>query len=100
MEFKYLFPVNVYQNSVKIGKEIKSVEIDLLGLDGKKYVLAGECKFKSEKFGKEDLEIFQDKIDFLSASNLKAILFSLSGFTDYLAKNAKGHALVPLAQMY
>ena len=89
-----------YQNSVKIGKEIKSVEIDLLGLDGKKYVLAGECKFKSEKFGKEDLEIFQDKIDFLSASNLKAILFSLSGFTDYVAKNAKGYALVPLAQMY
>ena len=89
-----------YQNSVKIGKEIKSVEIDLLGLDDKKYVLAGECKFKSEKFGKEDLEIFQDKIDFLSASNLKAILFSLSGFTDYVAKNAKGYALVPLAQMY
>ena len=50
-----------YQNSVKVGKEVKSVEIDLLGMDGKKYVLAGECKFKSEKFGKEDLEIFQEK---------------------------------------
>lgn len=89
-----------YQNSVKIGKEVKSVEIDLLGMDGKKYVLAGECKFKSEKFGKEDLEIFQEKTNCLSAPNLKAILFSLSGFTDYVVKNAKGCALVPLAKMY
>ena len=89
-----------YQKSVKVGKEIKSVEIDLLGMDGKKHVLAGECKFKSEKFGKEDLEAFQEKIDCVPASNLKVLLFSLSGFTDYVVKNAKGCALVPLAQMY
>lgn len=31
-----------YQKSVRVGKDIKSVEIDLLGLDGKDYVLAGE----------------------------------------------------------
>ena len=89
-----------YQNSVKIGKEIKSVEIDLLGLDGKKIVLAGECKFKSEKFGREDLEVFTEKLNHLPAANVKSMLFSLSGFTDYVQENAKDFTLVTLKQMY
>ena len=96
----FLTDIVEYQNSVKIGKEIKSIEIDLLGIDGKKYVLAAECKFKSEKFGKEDLEIFQDKLNYFLASNLKVMLFSLSGFTDYVVKNAKGYKLVTLDNMY
>lgn len=96
----FLTDIIEYQNSVKIGKEIKSIEIDLLGLDGKKYVLAGECKFKSENFNKEDLEIFQKKLNYFSASNLEVMLFSLSGFTDYVIENAKGYTLVTLKEMY
>lgn len=89
-----------YQNSVKVRKEIKHIEIDLLGLDGKKYVLAGECKFRSDKFDKQDLDIFEDKLNYFSASNLKIMLFSLSGFTDYVVKNAKSYKLVTLEDMY
>ena len=96
----FLTDIIEYQSSVKIGKEIKSIEIDLLGIDGKKYVLAGECKFKSENFGKEDLEIFQEKLNYFSASNLEVMLFSLSGFTDYVVENAKGYTLVTLKDMY
>ena len=89
-----------YQNSIKIRKEQKSIEIDLLGLDGKKIVLAGECKFKSEKFGKEDYESFMEKINYLPASDLKIMFFSLSGFTDYVEKNARGCTLVSIEQMF
>ena len=96
----FLTDVVEYQNSVKVGKEIKLVEIDLLGIDGKKYVLTGECKFKSEKFDKEDLDTFKDKLNYFSTPNLKVMLFSLSGFTDYVVKNAKGYKLVTLEDMY
>ena len=89
-----------YQNSIKIGKEIKSIGLDLLGLDGKNYVLAGECKFKSEKFGKEELEIFLEKLKYLPSTNLKVMLFSLSGFTDYVLENSKDYTLICLDQMY
>ena len=89
-----------YQNSVKLGKEIKSIEIDLLGLDGKKMVLAGECKFKAEKFGKEDLENFLEKLKYLPVTNLKIMLFSLSGFTDYVIQNKGDCTLVKLEEMY
>ena len=89
-----------YQNSVKIGKEVKSVEIDLLGTDGKKYVLAGECKFKAEKFGKEDFDVFLEKLKYFPETNLKVMLFSLSGFTDYVIENAKNCTLVGIEQMY
>jgi len=89
-----------YQNTIKAGKKIIPVEIDLLGLDGKKYVLAGECKFKSEKFDKEDLDNFQNKLNYLPVSNPKIMLFSLSGYTDYVIKNSKTLTLVTLDKMY
>lgn len=89
-----------YQSSIKIGKELKSIEIDILGLDGKKIVLAGECKFKSERFGKDDYELFMEKINYLPAKDLKIMFFSLSGFTDYVEKIAKGCTLVSLEQMF
>ena len=89
-----------YQNSIKIGKEVKSVEIDILGMDGKKIVLAGECKFKSEKFGKEDYELFMEKVNYLPAKDLKLMFFSMSGFTDYVEKTVKGCSLVSLEQMF
>ena len=89
-----------YQGSVKDGKEIKPLEIDLLGLDGKNYVLAGECKFRSEKFDREELDSFLDKLNYLPVANLKLMLFSLSGFTDYVAENSKNLTLVTLEEMY
>lgn len=96
----FLTDVVEYQNSVKVGKEIKHVEIDLLGLDGKNYVLAGECKFKSEKFDKEEFDTFMDKLNYLPAANQKVMLFSLSGFTDYVIENSNDFTLVTLEKMY
>lgn len=96
----FLTDVAEYQGTVKNGKEIKPLEIDLLGLDGKTYVLAGECKFKSEKFGKEELDSFLDKLNYLPATNLKAMLFSLSGFSDYVVENSGNLTLVTLEEMY
>ena len=96
----FLTDVVEYQNSVKVGKEIKHVEIDLLGLDGKNYVLAGECKFKSEKFDKEEFDTFMDKLNFLPAANQKVMLFSLSGFSDYVIENSNDFTLVTLEKMY
>jgi len=96
----FLTDVVEYQNSVKVGKEIKHVEIDLLGLDGKNYVLAGECKFKSEKFDKEEFDTFMDKLNFLPAANPKVMLFSLSGFSDYVIENSNDFTLVTLEKMY
>ena len=69
-------------------------------MDGKKIVLAGECKFKSEKFGKEDYELFMEKVNYLPAKDLKLMFFSMSGFTDYVEKTAKGCSLVSLEQMF
>ena len=86
--------------SVKVDKEIKLIEIDLLGMDGKKYVLSGECKFKSEKFDKEDFDIFQEKLNYLPSANLQVMLFSLSGFTDYVIENSKNLTRVTLEEMY
>ena len=96
----FLTDVAEYQSSVKAGKNIVLVEIDLLGLDGKKYVLAGECKFKSEKFDNGDLDNFLNKLNYLPVSNLKIMLFSLSGFTDYVIENSKNLTLVTLEEMY
>ncbi len=96
----FLTDIVEYQNSVKNGKNIISVEIDILGLDGKNYVLAGECKFKSEKFDKSDFENFQNKLNYLPGSNLKSILFSLSGFTDFVIEQSKNLTLVTLEKMY
>lgn len=96
----FLTDVVEYQNSVKAGKEVIPVEIDLLGVDGKKYVLACECKFKTEKFDKEDFDNFQNKLIYLPISDAKIMLFSLSGFTDYVIKNSKKITLVTLEKMY
>ena len=96
----FLTDIVEYQSSVKVGKNIIPVEIDLLGLDGKKYVLAGECKFKSEKFDKEDFDNLQNKLNYLPVSNLKIMLFSLSGYTDYIIENSKNMTLVTLDKMY
>ena len=96
----FLTDVAEYQSSVKAGKNIVLVEIDLLGLDGKNYVLAGECKFKSEKFDNGDLDNFLNKLNYLPVSNLKIMLFSLSGFTDYVIENSKNLTLVTLEEMY
>lgn len=96
----FLTDIIEYQKSVKIGKDAKSIEIDLLGLDGRDYVLAGECKFRTEKFGREDFDIFMEKLKYLPAENLKVMLFSLSGFTDYVVQNSNGCMLVDLSEMY
>ena len=64
------------------------------------YVLAGECKFNSEKFDNSDLDNFVNKLKYLPAANLKVMLFSLSGFTDAVIGNSKDLVLVTLGEMY
>ena len=96
----FLTDVVEYQNSVKVEKKILQIEIDLLGLDGKNFVLAGECKFKSEKFDKEDFDNFLNKLKFLPISNPKVMLFSLSGFSDYVTENARNLTLVTAEDLF
>lgn len=80
-----------YQNSIKTKDGIKNIEIDIIGKDGKEIVLACECKFRTEKFDKHNLEVFLDKLDYLPARNLKIAFFSLAGFTDFVTEYASEH---------
>lgn len=56
--------------------------------------------FRTGKFDRDDFEAFMDKLKYLPSENLKAMLFSLSGFTDYVVQNSKDCVLVDLSQMY
>ncbi|MCF0253811.1 MAG: hypothetical protein HUK26_05710, partial [Duodenibacillus sp.] len=80
--------------------EDRPVELDLVGFDGKKIVLAGACKFRGARFGEEDLEGFLDKARFLPAREPALYAFSLSGFTDRVRQNACGVRLVDIGAMY
>jgi len=93
--------IGEYQASVKDAEgKIRQIEIDLLGKMDKKIVLAGECKFRQQKFGKADLDAFNEKIRFLPADNVTRMLFSLRGFTDAVEKEPDNLILTDLHQMY
>lgn len=92
--------VSEYQDNIKTDDGIKQIEIDILGRNGNRNVLAGECKFKNESFDKAELERFRDKLNCISGTNLIVMLFSLNGFTDYVKKNAGNAILINIKRMY
>lgn len=90
-----------YQSRFKLADgTIKQIELELLGTVNSRIVLVGECKFKNEKFDKDELENFLDKIQYLPAGNPSLMLFSLSGFTAYVTEHAEGMTLVDIGKMY
>lgn len=93
--------ISDYQNSFK-NKEgnIINIEIDLCGKENKNIVLIGECKFKNEKFDKNELISFRNKVNYLNADNAYLCIFSLSGYTDYVKENAGNIRLYTIEDMY
>lgn len=90
-----------YQNTfLDENRKPVNVELDLLGKLDQKYVLVGECKFKHEKFDKSELEKVMEKVKYLPAKDVKICLFSLSGFTDHVQKNAENCLLFSIQDMY
>ena len=97
----FLTELKKYQASVKGSKkEIHQVELDLVGYNEKDIVLVGECKFRNQAFNKEDLENFLEKLEYIPTKNPKRMLFSLSGFNDYVKKHSEEITLVTIKEMY
>ncbi len=69
-----------FQQSIKIGNEIKNIEVDIVGYDSEHPVLAAECKFRNEKTDHSDIETFLEKIHYLGGNRITKIFFSMSGF--------------------
>lgn len=85
----FVTQIDEWQMSVKgdDGK-VRQVELDLVGKEGSKVVLIGECKFRNQRFGKAELDALRTKIDLLPIHAPRIVLFSLSGFTpDVLAED-------------
>jgi len=101
MDIPLMTELTNFQGSI-LGENKKpcQIEIDLYGKEDKKLVLIGECKFKKHKFKKEELEAFINKVELLHGEDSFLCLFSLSGFTDYVEKNANGIRLFSLDDMY
>ncbi|MCR5719719.1 MAG: AAA family ATPase [Lachnospiraceae bacterium] len=96
-----LTEITDYQASViDSEKKQRQIEIDLLGKSDKNIMLVGECKFKNTSFGKEEYENLMDKIKYLPVTDPTVCIFSLSGFTDYVKKNASKCRLISLDDMY
>lgn len=90
-----------YQDSILDEKKKPTqIEIDLLGKNDKKILLAGECKFKTTPFDKTELENFMNKIKYLPVTNPVICIFSLNGFTDDVKKSAKNCRLISIGDMY
>ncbi len=90
-----------YQDTVKDENgDKKQIEIDLLGKNDKKISLVAECKFKNTPFDKAEYLKLIDKIKYLPVSKPTICIFSLSGFTDYVLKNADNCILISIEDMY
>ena len=90
-----------YQDTVKDENgDKKQIEIDLLGKNDKKISLVAECKFKNTPFDKAEYLKLIDKIKYLPVSKPTICIFSLSGFTDYVVKNAGNCILIGIEDMY
>lgn len=90
-----------YQASVlDENKKYKQIEIDLVGKNDKNILLVGECKFKNSVFDKTEFENLMDKVKYLPVTDPDIYIFSLSGFTDYVKKNAGKCRLISIKEMY
>ncbi len=96
-----LTDISDYQDTVlDENKKQKQIEIDLLGKNGNKILLVGECKFKNSPFDKAEYDKLMDKIKYIPANNPLICIFSLGGFSDYVSENAIGCKLITLDDMY
>ncbi len=96
-----LTEIGEYQASVlDENKKNKQIEIDLVGKNDKNILLVGECKFKNSVFNKTELENLMDKVKYLPVTDPDIYIFSLSGFTDYVKKNAGKCRLISIKEMY
>ena len=96
-----LTEISDYQDTVlDENKKPRQIEIDLLGRNGNRILLVGECKFRHTPFDKPELEKMMDKIRYLPVSNPTVCVFSLSEYTDYVKKNADGFRLISIDEMY
>lgn len=78
---------------IKIGRWWrKNVEIDIVAFDVNNNFLVGECKWTKEKIGKKILDELKEKVKHIEQNMLTVsyILFSKSGFTEELLKEAEG----------
>ena len=99
--FPILTEISDYQASViDENKEQKQIEIDLLGKNNNHILLAGECKFKNAPFDKDEFDKLMDKIKYIPSTDPQICVFSLSGFTDYVKKNAGKCRLFSIEDMY
>ncbi len=100
-DFPILTDIEDYQNTVlDEDRKQKQIEIDLLGKNGKKIILVGECKFKNSQFDKSEYEKLLDKIKYIPANSPLICVFSLGGFSEYVKENAKNCKLITLDDMY
>ena len=74
--------IEALQTNVKDSNgKIRQIELDLVGKEGRRVVLVGECKFRNQKFDKGELVKLMEKVDLLPVHTPRIVLFSLSGFT-------------------
>lgn len=96
-----LTEITEYQASVlDENKKHKQIEIDLLGKNDKNILLVGECKFKNSSFDKAELDNLMDKVKYIPATDPDIYVFSLSGFTDHVKRNAGKCRLISIEEMY
>ena len=83
----------------------EQTDIDVVGLDKEEgKAVIGECKFKNETMDKSVLDVLISRDGLLDKkySVVSYYLFSLSGFSDWLVKNAEemNTKLISLNEMY
>ncbi len=62
----------------------RNVEIDILALDEKEKIIAGECKWRNHKINKKELHKLEEKCQKLVLSPDLIVLFSKRGFSNEL----------------
>ena len=100
-DFPIVTEITDYQQSVlDENRKPKQIEIDLLGKNDNNIELVGECKFKHALFDLREYDKFMEKLKYLPAIHPELYLFSLSGFTEEVKKNAGNCKLICLDDMY
>jgi len=88
----------------KKDKNFQPADVDVVAFSSldKKYIV-GECKFKNEKIDKEIYETLVRRSSLIPTKYKRSypfLLFSLSGFTDWVKENAKDARLITIEDIY
>lgn len=91
--------VGKWRGSDPVRKE--PADIDVVGVsETEKKAVIGECKFKNEAVGRREYETLVDRARLVAPYTVeKYILFSLSGFSDWLVEQAAHNAALELVTM-